>query len=633
MRKKIYLLAFSSILLLSCNVMDTKPFESYDEEIVWGSKNTIDAFVFEAYNSTVALYTNRAAQESWTPNAVHCDLSSLDGFPLERIDRFYDSGFNRFGALRRCNMIIEKTATSPGLSDNQKTEVIAEGHMLRGLVYFHQAQRMGRFVPIQRVLSPEDNEAFKTPLTRDLAESYEIIFADFEKASKELPEESASGRLNRYAALAYMSEAALQAYSYTKDVKYLDICINSATQIIESGKYSLDSEYGDMFMPKGKFSNEIILGYYRLSDNTTFQSFSELIEMVPNLKPDEVAAAKATPAHKNANGQTFDGWATYFPTQDLVDQYLVIDKVDGKAKKWNQTSQFTSVVEDDLQNLLSQGVGAYNTFGARVPNEGDVSGSNARGDIMKEAGKSSQKANLSELMYQNRDKRFYGTIVYDSCVWVHNEIMTTCVQGNAWAGMRVAAGASQDDSWYTTATGYYWRKGVYEVSPRMYFANKTDYHFVLQRLGKVYMNRAEAYLLKGNHQAALADINMTRTTHGGLPASEASTSEAVWEDYIRERRVEMALENDIYWSYLRWGKYGGPSNSGLEPGEPLRALNLPVHKIQISKDRSRYFIAQVLRGGAWERTFTTRRYLLPIPQGQIDRRAASGIIDEPNPGW
>ena len=40
----------------SCDVMDTKPMESYDEELVWSSKETADAFVTQVYNSSVALY-------------------------------------------------------------------------------------------------------------------------------------------------------------------------------------------------------------------------------------------------------------------------------------------------------------------------------------------------------------------------------------------------------------------------------------------------------------------------------------------------------------------------------------------------------------------------------------------------
>jgi starch-binding outer membrane protein, SusD/RagB family len=167
----------------------------------------------------------------------------------------------------------------------------------------------------------------------------------------------------------------------------------------------------------------------------------------------------------------------------------------------------------------------------------------------------------------------------------------------------------------------------------LFYGNKTDYHFVLMRLGEMYLNKAEAYLLKGNIQLAIENMNITRVKHGELPPSEAATEEMAWRDYKRERRVEMALENDIYWSYLRWGKYGGFANEGKAPGDVIIDLNKPVHKIQISKDRKRFFVGQIVRNGAWERTFTTKRYLLPIPQGQLDKRAASGIIDTQNTGW
>src|SRR3712207_9327932 len=72
------------------------------------------------------------------------------------------------------------------------------------------------------------------------------------------------------------------------------------------------------------------------------------------------------------------------------------------------------------------------------------------------------------------------------------------------------------------------------------------------------MNLAEALLLKKDIKGAVAALNQTRQTHGGLSASDATTEEEAWKDYMRERRVEMAYENgDIYYSYLRWGKYGG----------------------------------------------------------------------------
>ena len=53
----------------------------------------------------------------------------------------------------------------------------------------------------------------------------------------------------------------------------------------------------------------------------------------------------------------------------------------------------------------------------------------------------------------------------------------------------------------------------------------------------------------------------------------------------------------------------------------------------ITKDRKRFFIAQIMYGKTWNRSFTTKRYLLPISQGNIDKRKASGIEDNYVNAW
>jgi starch-binding outer membrane protein, SusD/RagB family len=622
-----------STILASCDVMDTSPTESYSEDLVWGSKSTADAFVDGAYSNILGgLYAGRyASTESYTPNGIHSDLTSLDGFPTETgLTNTYNAGFNQFSRLRTANMIIEKAQSSTVLTDAQKTELTAQGHFLRGMIFFYQARWMGRFVPITKLLNPSDTMDFKTPLTASVAESYKLILADFDAAIEGLPETSLPGVGNKYAAYAFESRAALQAYAYTGDKTYLDKCITASNAVINSGKYTLTSDYQSMFLEKGCYDPEIILGYYRLDKNTYSHSYAEMINCNPNVKNDELIRNNATPLFKNTNGRAFEGWASYFPTQDLVDQYLVTDDTDGQAKPWNETSQYKrSVVEKDPSTLaIGDFVTVPENNNRQVPDKDDM-GANDKGTKIVKYGVVTDNSKINEIMYNNRDKRFYGTVVYDSCVWLGGETVTTCCRGNLWAGVR----DGQADSWYTTASGYYWRKNVYEVSPRLYYGNKTNYHFVIARLGEMYMNLAEAYLLKGDVANAVSALNVTRVKHGGISASTASNLSDAWKDYIRERNCEMAYENDIYWSYLRWGKYGGDANGGAQAGAVINALNVPAHKIQITKDRKQYFIAQIVRNGAWNRNFTVRRYLMPIPQGQIDSRKASGINDTQNPGW
>lgn len=622
-------LVIGLLLAVSCDVMDTKPFETYDDEAVWGSKESADAFVYQTYNSSVAYFAGKSASlEAWTPNGVHSDIGGTDGFPLERFDRYLNSGFGYFGELRKCNMIIEKSQESKGLTAEQKKELVAEGHFLRGLIYFYQTQRQGRFVPVQKVLQPSDTVAFKQSLTASPKESYQLIMEDMNVAIKDLPETSLAGRANKYSALAIKSRIALQAYAYTKDNSYLDMAIKSANAVINSGKYSLDSNYGDMFKKAGSNSSEIILGYYRDSKNTRIINFNEMIRTIPNVSNDDIRQSHGSPLFNNSDGKTFECWATYFPTQNLVDQYLVIDEADGQAKEWDKTSQYTNSVQEEDVNSLKVGDFNKTDYKWRVPEEEDM-GSNEKGAKIIKYGKVTNQAKINEIMYKNRDKRFYGTIVYDSCHWLKDELVTLCVQGNLWAGVR----EGRSDSWYTTCSNYYWKKGSYDVTTRGIWNDKLDYHFVISRLGEVYMNLAEAYLLKGNVSKAVEAMNQTRTVHGGLPASTASSEEQAWKDYIRERRVEMAYEGDLYWSFLRWGKYGGFANDGKAPNAVIDALTEPPYKIQITKDRKRFFVGQITRHDLYNRNFTEKRYLLPIPQGQIDKRSASGIVDKQNPGW
>ena len=90
---------------------------------------------------------------------------------------------------------------------------------------------------------------------------------------------------------------------------------------------------------------------------------------------------------------------------------------------------------------------------------------------------------------------------------------------------------------------------------------------------------------------------------------------------------------DIYFSYLRWGKYGGFANHGRTPGGIIADLDRPVYKIQISRDRTKLLIGQVTLLNSANRNFTERRYILPIAQSFLNTRAAFGLDAVQNEGW
>lgn len=587
-------------VLQGCNdFLDTKPSESYSEELVWSSRSTAEAFILQTYNNVIPKYTDFKTEDCLTTNSVYVYQGSPNAV-RELVDRGWDFGFGDFGTVRRCNLIIEKVAASP-IDEKSKTELIAEGKMLRAMTYYYQAKHTGRVIWVDRVLTEEDD--FNLGLTSTIKESYDYILKDLDDVIAGLPTESKAGRLNKNAALALKSEVCLTAAAYTGEKALFQQAIDAVDAI---QGYTLDSNYEGMFNQDGAYSSpEIILARYRSKDNNTCGN-TLMQEMIPNQNNDAIKNFGCSPVMKT--DFIFECWMSHAPSQNLVDNYLVIDRLTNQAVPWNESTQFkNSVNEVPVSDVADM---AYD------PKELV----NGKGYVSKDGTK------LNELVYGNRDKRFYATIVYDSCLF-YGETITMCQKGNLNRCSRVGNPGTS----HMPLTNYMWRKSIYNVSPRPFVDVLTDYHYVVFRLGRVLMNKAEALLCQGKWQEAMNVINKTREVHGGLPASTATNLAEAWIDYKRERNVELPLEGDYYWSLLRWGKYGQEANHGLAPTSVIPELNCPATFSEISKDRQRMFVGQVQFTND-QREFRTRRYLFPIPQGVINANPALSDADQ-NPEW
>ena len=641
-------LGLGIVAMSSCiDTMDTHPTTVFDAETVWGSKATVEGFVYATYSSVINNgYAGSGESVSWearTPNAVRCSQvgEGIDGLATELgVSSGTDFGCSRFSLLRKANMIIHNVQASSTLSEAEKNEHSAHGYLMRGMIFFDQARKMGRFVPVTQVFSVENPDEVNIPMTKTPAESYDIIINDLIKAADYLPTSNMPGLPTRYSAGVLLSRAALQAYAYTNDSKYLDVAIEYANDVINNSGATLATNLApnkSLWNETDLYNPEILWAYYREKDNTNVQSFEELMRTYPNISTDNVKNSQSPVALKQANGQTFEGWAIYFPTQDLADQFLVTDEATGEALPWYQTSQYvTNVNVLDPATITEAGqVDQYSQLNGdlrRIPTPQDFNQTKDGYPVFQRYHqlKDGATRDLSDLMYQGRDKRFYTTMVYDKCTWM-NENVELNLGGNMSMGVR----DKEDGGWYNTTTGYYWRKSNIEnPEPRAYYNSKVALHFNITRLGEAYMNLAEAQLLKKNIPAAVEALNATRTKHGGLAPSTATTEEEAWADYIRERNCEMTNETgDIYYSYLRWGKYGGYANHGRAAGEIIADLDRPAYKIQISRDRTQLIVSQVTLLNSAQRAFTTRRYLLPISQSFLNTREAYGMNDAQNEGW
>lgn len=601
--------------LSSCeDFLDTKPTEIYSDDTVWASQGTVDAFVVNNYGNAYNLFLDFVSWDRTFSNNLIVCRSACPSEARGLMENTYGWGLNdRFGAIRNCNIIIERVAESATLDSKFKTQYTAEAKMMRAMIYYDLARKGGRYMWVDRVLTAEDE--LNIPLTKDIVESYSHVLTDLREAIPGLPEKAEAGRLNRNAGYALLSEVCLTAAAYTGDAAALQNGKSLYQEAVEAvnaiSGVSLDANYEEMFNEKGAYSSpEIILARYWSADNTTV-SGTDMINMIANVLNSNLQINNCGPLYKK--GDIFEAWMEHSPSQNLVDAYLVIDQATGKAVRWDESSQFVNNTRpltraealDKIEHKEEAELveGQFKAFEVTSPG-----------------------LSISDLMYQHRDKRFDASILHDGSVF-YDEDLTMYNHGNMsrWSHTNYF-------SFHIPVTNYATRKYIYtNIEPRPFYNVYTDYHKIVFRYGRALLNKAEALLRMNNVPEAVATLNQTRTVHGGLPASEATTLAEAWQDYKTERRAELFYEGDFYFSLLRWGKYGKEANDGKEPGAVIDELCKPATFIEIRTDRTACYVGNVQRQND-QRTFDTRSYLFPITKSVIQANSAISESDQ-NPGW
>jgi hypothetical protein len=116
--------------------------------------------------------------------------------------------------------------------------------------------------------------------------------------------------------------------------------------------------------------------------------------------------------------------------------------------------------------------------------------------------------------------------------------------------------------------------------------------------------KAEALIDKGDYNGAAQIINRTRARAGlgNLPASAASSKEAITQAYLKERRLELALEGQRWFDLVRLDKVEEVMNAVFDKDEGRPAQAMP---------------------------YTSLSYVLPIPQAVMDQNP--NLVQ--NPGY
>jgi hypothetical protein len=496
---------------------------------------------------------------------------------------------------------LQKATTFPAATVNRLN---GEAKFMRAYFY-HQLVRYYGGVPIiNKSFSLSDTEFLSKRNT--MKECIEFIVKDCDEASAHLNGLSmAAGRASRAAALALKSRillyaasdmydaataksnsTAMAAYSNPEFVAYVDGSrADRWTKARDAAKAVLDLPgLGNKLNLNEPASKE---------DGTTNYNNNSLAR---NGGEKELIFARYFINAKAENGgriglfngpNGYNNWAGNAPIQNFVDDY---EMMDGSKFSWSNTEH------------------------ASAP-------------------------------YQNRDPRFYATLMYDGSSWKprspsaaskdpFNQIQTGQYEISSGAGKVAYFGLdtrkSSIEDWNGSYTGYYFRKFT-DPNPAIVDQNTwQQIPWPFFRYTEAVLNYVEACIELGQDAEARAWLNKVRF-RSGMPAITES-GDALRQRYRNERRIEMAFEEQRYHDARRWMIAGSTLGRKVQIINVIGTLKpgktVTLYRYDPTSYDYQYKVVE-MDPGKENRAWLDKMYFLPIHRDEMNRNKS--LVQ--NPGY
>lgn len=200
--------------------------------------------------------TYQEGQEgSWNP-ALNRYENSLN----PQLDLLYQFWENYYKGVSRTNAVLKSIPNVADMSDALKKTRTGEIRFLRGLYYFYLVQTFGK-IPLIEDAQYEVKTDFKRA---PVAEVYKFILDDLHFAVENLPEsQSDYGRATKYAAehllsLVYLTRGSAVTDQRGQESTDMENAIKYAEDIINSNRYSLESDFKKLWDIDNQMNKEVI---------------------------------------------------------------------------------------------------------------------------------------------------------------------------------------------------------------------------------------------------------------------------------------------------------------------------------------------------------------------------------------
>ncbi len=543
-KRKLILLGLLSVALipLSCNedFLETQPLDSISADAAWADGALAQAFVFNIYSSLGYGGFEEEGLASLTDEAMFTHSGRNINVITEGSLSAATTGntviipqWNElYLAVRKANIAIQELPNATFDDQVLKDRLLGESLFLRAY-YYHQLMRFYGGVPLidrPYVLDEDYSIARNT-----YEENVNFVVADLDQAIALLDgKEFTAGRASKLSAMGLKSRVLLYAASDLRDGP------------TASAKSSV----------LGSYSNLDLVAYTsgdRASRwNAAKTAAKAVLDETTGYKLDLAAPVSADEATQTYVSIAMGGGSAIGDPAARAE--LLFERT--------HTPLFTVESNWPLGGIhqgINNGPNGYHNWAGNTPIQQLVD------DYQMMDGSDFDWDNPvhSAAPYENRDPRFYATILYDGAGWKprpddvasidpFDEIQTgTYADGSGGIVPGVDMRDSPIENWNGSRTGYYVRKFI-DADPAVVdnqsSAQVVPWPFI--RYTEIVLNYIEASIATGDEGEARAWLNKIRY-RAGMPAIEASGS-ALLEAYINERRVELAYEEHRYHDARRW---------------------------------------------------------------------------------
>jgi len=259
MKKLIFILSVIAVSTSCSDFLEENPKSVISPPVVLSSVDGFDATLSGIYSNI----TGWGKVYSWNQYFMY---ESFVDFQYAPYGADFSSGYipssgwetnqcwsNSYKIINSANIILDNLKSIDG--DPDKDRIEGEAKFLRGWAYFTLVQFYGD-VPL--VLSPVTDPSNFQPSRTAQAEVYKQIISDLKDAASMMNDVAPDlGRVNKWVAKAWLSKVYLTMAGNPNHITTYEgtstwqLALNVAKEIIESGRYSIDIPYSEVFWTAG----------------------------------------------------------------------------------------------------------------------------------------------------------------------------------------------------------------------------------------------------------------------------------------------------------------------------------------------------------------------------------------------